>query len=479
MSKRLFLSTILLFVAANLFVKAIFIFGIDLQVQRRVGESSYGFYFVLINLCYIFQIINDFGLNLIHGTRTAEQDQIHHQRWQKIINIKVVLAILYAVVVTGIAVVLGYGEGLHLLGWLILNNILVSLILLLRAGIAGMAYYKTDAMLSVMDKALMVLICGILLLSLEEFQIEWFIWSQTASLVVTAIVAWIVSSKFISRIRSGLAAFSFRDIFREAFPYAGVVLLMYLFTRTDSIMIEQIMPDGKHSAGLYAAGFRLLDAANMIAILFGPLLIPMYVRLRNDKGETRELMKTASFLMIILTVTLSLGCFFWAEEIMALCYGHADPSWVRPFRILILSHIPIGFIFIYGSYLTAMHRMWVQIRIFIGVVVLNFVLNYLLITRLGITGAAIATAITQAIASLSLVWLTYQHLRQGANIRSVIRIIIFVLSLLVAGYLLQSLSVTWWSGIIIFCLVSGGMALLLGLFEWRGIEKLRRENERV
>jgi len=244
MSKRQFVSTIILLIVANLIIKSFFIFGIDLQVQQRVGQSSYGLYFLLINLCYIFQIINDFGLNLIHNTDTATHGYIRKERLSQILRLKIMLAIIYAVVVVTVAAALGYIHAWDLLGWLILNNILVSFILILRAGISGSANYKTEAIISVMDKALMILICGYLLLSFPSFQIEWFVWSQTASLVITAFVAWLLSSKFISNIKTTLARLEIKTIFREALPYAITIFLMYVYTRSDSVLIEQLLPEG-------------------------------------------------------------------------------------------------------------------------------------------------------------------------------------------------------------------------------------------
>src|SRR5688572_13184001 len=193
MSKQQFVSTLFLLIILNLIVKAIFIFGIDLQVQQEAGPSSYGLYFTLLNLCYIFQIINDFGLNQLHNTDTAAQGVVDRERWFQMIRFKIGLSVVYGVVVVIVASGLGYMYAWHLLGWLILNNVLVSLILILRAGISGTGRYKTEAFISVLDKFLMIVLCGALLLWGPRFKIEWFVVAQTISLVITAVFAWILS----------------------------------------------------------------------------------------------------------------------------------------------------------------------------------------------------------------------------------------------------------------------------------------------
>lgn len=477
MSKRQFVSTIILLIMANLVIKSFFIFGIDLQVQQRVGQSSYGLYFILLNLCYIFQIINDFGLNLIHNTDTAEHGYVRKERWSQMLRLKIVLAIIYAIVVVAVASALGYMYAWNLLGWLILNNILVSLILILRAGISGSARYKTEAMISVMDKALMILFCGFLLVNFSTFKIEWFVWSQTASLVITAIVAWLISSKFISHLKASLSGLDLRSIFREALPYALAIFLMYMYTRSDSVMIEQLLPNGTTEVGIYAAGFRLLDAANMIAFLFGPLLIPMYVRLRKDKNETIQLMQLASGMMIFMTAIISIGSFFWAREIMFLCYGHNDETWVMPFRFLILSHIPIGLMYIFSSYLTAMKQMGHQNKLFVFSVIINLGLNFVLIPRLGILGAAITMVITQTITTAGLIFLSHQFLSEKMNVSLAIRSGIYMVVLITAGFFLESFPLQWVVEITFFCVIALVAAFLLKLLQWESFIDLVRKRQ--
>ena len=278
-----------------------------------------------------------------------------------------------------------------LLGWMILNNILVSLILILRAGISGTARYKTEAIISVMDKLLMIIFCGFLMISFGNFQIEWFVWSQTASLVITALIAWFISSGFISNIKTALDNLPYKAILREAAPFTLLTFLMYLYTRSDGVLIEQLSPEGAYSVGVYAAGFRLLDAANMIAFLFSPLLIPMYVRLRNERIETIQLMQLASGIMLFMTGLISGGLFFWAQEIIVLCYGTSEEAWVFTFRLLILSHVPIGLMYIFSSYLTAMRKLARQNILFTGSVILNLVLNFILIPKWATIGATSPT----------------------------------------------------------------------------------------
>ncbi len=458
MSKRQFLPTILGLIIVNLFIKAIFIFGVDMQVQHEVGQTNYGIYFTLLNLCYIFQIINDFGLNLLHNTDTAVHGKVRVERYYQILRLKVLLALFYSTIVGIIAYILGYGDLWKLLIWLIVNNILVSLIMVFRAGISGMRNYRMEAMISVMDKALMILICGSLLVSLTTFRIEWFVWAQTASLIITAAIAFFMTLRYIDRSPTSITLSPMEVVFKDTLPFTLASLLMFIYTRSDSILIEKLLPDGAFHVGIYAAAYRLLDAANMIAYLFSPLLLPMYARLINNRIETLALLRMSSGLMICITSFIGWAGFWWADPIMHALYPAADEVWIMTFRLLILSHIPIGLMYIFSSYLTAVFELRKQNILFFSAVVVNIGLNLYLIPMLGIIGAAIAALITQGLATTGLILIGRNHLKEKLDARRAMFIVAYILVLVTSGWLLQTLTIAWIleMGIFLIIAITGG-----------------------
>ncbi len=474
MSQRLFLTTLIWLVLVNLLIKTIFIFGIDLQVQHQVGQSAYGLYFTLLNLCYIFQIINDFGLNLLHNTDTAQHGNIRQAHWKTIVRMKVFLSLTYAIIVFGIAYALGLTTSWTILWWLVINNVLVSWITLLRAGISGMALYKTEAMISVLDKVLMILICGVLFRIMPSFRMEWFVWAQTASLVITAIVAFGFSRKlWLSMVpKETEEASGVLVTFKSTIPFCLATLLMFLYTRSDTILLKKLLPDGEHEVGVFAAGFRLLDAANMIAFLFTPLLIPMYARLQQDQKETAGLIRLATGLMIVLTAVIGIGGYHWASPIMQLCYGRQDHQWVATFSWLILAHVPIGLMYVFSSYLTASSRLKPQNILFAGSVILNIGLNLVLIPAFGTIGAALTAFVTQSVTALGLIFLVHRYLQQPYEIRWVGRILLFFAGLIAGGWLLKTMTMAWWIQLLIFILCCSGAAFVLKLLDYRKMKEL-------
>jgi hypothetical protein len=62
------------------------------------------------------------------------------------------------------ALVFGYDSNqLMLLGVLVFNQLLVTLIAFVRSHFGGLHLFKTDAIISVLDRLLLILICGTVL----------------------------------------------------------------------------------------------------------------------------------------------------------------------------------------------------------------------------------------------------------------------------------------------------------------------------
>ena len=197
--QRKFLTNLGLLLFLNLLIKPIWIFGIDLTVQRNVGVGQYGFYFVILNFSFLFNIILDFGITNFNNRNIAQHNQLLNKHFSGILVLKFILGFSYVLVAFIIATILRYSSAqFWLLGWLALNQFLLSFVLYLRSNISGYLMFKTDSFLSVLDRLLMIFFCGILLwghVTAARFRIEWFVYSQTAAYSITAALAFLIVVK--------------------------------------------------------------------------------------------------------------------------------------------------------------------------------------------------------------------------------------------------------------------------------------------
>jgi O-antigen/teichoic acid export membrane protein len=354
--QKKFFTNLTLLILLNLLVKPIAIFGIDVAVQNRVDAENYGMYFSLLNLSLLFNIFMDIGINNFTTTQVARYPKIASHYIHKLFSFRFLLFGVYALITLTLSYLMNYTKHeITLLSIFIFNQFLITLTAYFRSHFGGLHLFKTDAFISVLDRLLLIFICGALLLtSKTQFKIEWFLWSQTIAYACTFIISFILLTRKI-----GLPKLKFNFVFsfailKKSYPYALLILLMMFYSRIDSVFLERIHPNGKFEAGVYAQGFRLLDAFFMFGMLFANLLLPLFSRLLvHDKPAIAPLLKTARNLLLGGALLIATSCSFNAKFILQLIYDQNISASIPGFQYLIWGFIGMCVSLIYGTLLTA------------------------------------------------------------------------------------------------------------------------------
>lgn len=391
-------------VVLNLLIKPVAIFGIDAAVQNRVGAENYGIYFTLLNFSFLFNILMDFGINNFTTKSIAQYPNAATSYLGKMIGFRFVLFVFYAVISFSIALVLGWNQQeLFLLSFLVLNQFFVTLIAYARSHFGGLLMFKTEALISVLDRALLIIFCGILLytpLTDQPFRIEWFIWIQTFCYGTTFLIAFTLLIRKIGVPKVKHKSLFSYAVIRRSIPYAILILLMMIYTRVDSVMIERLHPNGKEEAGFYAQGFRLLDAFFMFAMIFSNLLFPIFSKMFAEKQPLQSLLSTSGKLLIGGAITIAIITFFHSELILGWIYEDHVLASAGAFQLLMLSFVGMCTGLIFGTLLTANGSLRFLNTVSAFGIVANFTVNFFLIPEYGAFGAALATLITQSFVAL-------------------------------------------------------------------------------
>lgn len=391
----------------NLLLKPVWLLGIEVGVQKAVGIEAYGFYFTIFNLSYILNILLDLGVTNYNTRNIAQHPRLIVKHLSGILTMKVMLLGLYLVITFGAGLVMGFsGRQFYLLLWLCLNQFLSSMTLYLRSNFEGLLMFRLDSVISVLDRALMILICGFLLLRLEPgcFKIEYFVYAQTAAYLVTLFAALAALFRKTGRPRLRFSPLFSLAVLKQSFPFALLVLLMASYNRLDPVLLSWLLPDGSYQAGIYAQAFRLLDALSMAAYLVSVPLLPAYARLlqARDHRQTLRITRLVYLLMMLFAVATALLCSCFREPVIRLLYQHtATPETIAVFGLLVFSLIPIGTTYVFGTLLTANGSLR-QLDILAALTLLiNIAANLLLIPRHGALGSACASLIAQSFMALS------------------------------------------------------------------------------
>lgn len=461
--KRKFITNLALLLVLNLMVKPFWMFGIDRTVQNMVGAEEYGLYFSLFSFSILINIFLDLGITNFNNRSVAQNSGIVSEYFSKIVPLKFALALVYAAIAIVAGIIVGYSaEQFKLLYLLIFNNFLLSFILYLRSNISGMHFFKTDSLLSVLDRLLMILICSILLwghVTETPFKISWFIYAQSVSYLITCFIALGVVLSKSGKIKLNFNLHYGLQILKKSYPFALLVLLMSFFNRIDSVMIERMLIDGKEQTGIYAQAFRILDALAMFAFLFAGLLLPMFSRMLKNNEAIGPLLKLSFSLLIVPAITLVIASVFYGEMLMQLLYhDHVELS-SRIFIRLIFAFLFISTTYIFGTLLTANGSLR-QLNILAGITVLiNILLNLILIPLYKAEGAAYASVFSQGFYAITQVFLARKIFNLNIDLATMLKLILLILCLIISGVVLQMTGVPWFAGFM-------GLSVLGIVFTW-------------
>lgn len=406
MKQKDFVFNLCLLIFLNLLVKPFWLLGIDVGVQNSVGAESYGLYFSLTNFTLLFYMVLDMGTANYNNRNIARNSQLLDKHLSNYITLRLLLGVVYFVLIYVVALLIGYrGEQLRLLFWIGLNQFLSLFLLYVRSNISALQMFKTDSVISVTDKLLMILFCGLLLwgnVTDQSMKIEWFVWSQTVAYLVTiAISLSIVLKKANLRKLSWNPAF-FLVIIKKSFPYALVTLLMACYYRMDSVMLERMLPSGTGAmqSGIYASAFRLLDTLAMIGYLFAVILLPLFSKMLKQKEDVVPIVRTSFSLLFLFSVSAVVILYVYRDPLIHLFYPAIAESSIPVFRLIIFGLIPISMNYLFGTLLTANGSMK-QLNIIASIgIVINVTVNLLLIPRMQACGSAVASLCTQLLVSV-------------------------------------------------------------------------------
>jgi len=446
--KKEFLLNIIFLLGINLLIKPFYLFGVDLHIQNLVGTDTYGMYKVLFNIAFLLQFIHEPGIQSFNSQNIAKNPDQLGFHLPRIMGLKSILFIVYIVFAIGYFLVNPYDRSLlPLMIVIALNLFLSTLFLFLRTNIAGIGKYRTDSLLSSLDKLLMLIILGVLSWVppfCENFEIIWLAYGQFAAFLISCLVA-----LFILRKHLGSIAFKFSwdysmKLLKWSAPYALILLTMSAYTRMDSIMLERILGDGGRESGIYEYGYRFLDALNMIGYLFAALLLPMYASNIKDKKILNDLLDIGLRMMVFVTFVGSATTITYRNEIMKWAHTEATPYYGEIMMYLMLSFIALSIAYVFGSLLVANNSLKKFNILLIGGVVLNFFLNYYFIPSENALGAAKATLITQSIMTIGQIFLVITIMKVKIAPRLILIVLGFGLfCAFIFGSIYAYLSIGW------------------------------------
>lgn len=394
--KKYFLNTG--YLALEKVIRAFISFVVWAQVIRYLGPERFGVFSFVLSVVFLFSILSNLGLEAIVVREVIRCPENENHVLGSTFALKLVGSLL--------AVASAFFSGLFFVRDMdvIILICIVSLQLIFKS-FDTIDYYfqaRVQSKYSVYSKLISLsvttLFCFIFIYSQKSL-----IWFSVIVPVEIAVAGLSLLCFYINVRKNDIpwnVSFGMmKSLLRESWPLilSGIAISIYM--RVDQIMIRQLLGDSQ--AGLYSAAVRVSEALYFIPMVVMSSVFPAIV---SSKMQSEDLYYRR--------LQLVLGVLLWMAVIIAV------------FISLFAKFILVGFFgieYLPAAGVLALHA-WACIFVYLGVggmkwlinenlqffsmaytalgAICNIVLNFLLIPRYSIYGAALATVIAQFLAAV-------------------------------------------------------------------------------
>ena len=363
--QRAFLKNLLWLQLLNWLVKPLWILWIEREIQLRMGDSWYGVYTLHFNLVLLFAVLLDAGLNTYAAREIAANGKVGHPR--RMLFLRLGLGLVYVCLVLMVAQMQS-GIQMQFLLFALINQILASVVLMMRAVLQGKQRFVSDSWLSVVDRLVALGVCTWMLRTFTvemfaseggvlNFQVAQFFGYATALVLGLILVFWrgksASESKSVASDSAGTVKkdvdviaqknptkTSLGDWSKEVVWFGIMALAMSIFTRIDVQMIQWLsvsrlegvadildadaiksqLAAGYAEIGLYTRGYRLLDAGLIFSALLSTQLLPLFSKRLATGEDNGEVIWMSFRLVLWVSLGAAMGAWFYGEPLINWLY---------------------------------------------------------------------------------------------------------------------------------------------------------------
>ncbi len=395
---RQLISNISVLGAVSILVKPLWFIFITVACVRFLGVNGYGELTTAMSISALALSLSSSGLEPLIVQKVAPLQVRARTYLVHFVILRLGLAGLAIILMILVALLLGYtkvlllasiGSALYFLGLAVTE--------LVRAAFQSFERLVLQARTVLIEKAL-VITCGVIaLLLLPRSDVVLFAMAAGAFATFGSSIRLFLWNELLPRAKVKISWSFIRTGFYLSLPFAAVTILGTFYFRIDTVMVEAIL--GTERAGQYGLAFRIVEALNMLPLLVVQAgLYPRLTILARSRERSAQWLLSRIFAaaLLAISVPIALALIYWAEPVIMIAAGSSDFDGA----IVVLSILSLAFpltcirMLLYYNLIALGRQNVVAILLGLGLTV-NVLFNFVLIPRVGIQGAAIATIISE------------------------------------------------------------------------------------
>lgn len=401
----LFISRIIGYILAFLYL---------IYMARYLGAEGFGILSFAIAFTSIFAILADLGLNTLIVREIAKDKKFAREYLGTTLSMKIVLSILTIVLVDLTINFLGYTlQTVEVVYIIVLYIIFTSFSQTFYSIFQAFEKMEYQAVGEILNNILMF--TGVLLVIYYKFDIISFAFIYLiTSFIILGYNITICTWKFVLP-KMEINWKFWNSTLKEALPFGMTGVFTTIYVSIDSVMLMWMQ--GNDVVGLYNAAYKIIGLLAFIPAVINFAIFPIMSRYHISSNKNlKKIVWTYFKLMIIIGVPVLVGISFLSTEIISLIYGKGYEGSVIALQVLIWTTL---FVFANSAFVQLFQATNRQLTVtkIVGIgTLINVILNLLLIPRISLVGAGIATALAELTFTILLIISTYK-IGYGVNVK--------------------------------------------------------------
>lgn len=368
----------------------LFKFFVVMAAARILGPADFGAFNYLLSIVSLFFIFSDWGVGAL-VIRDYQKESIDKEKYiRSAAGLKIILvAIAFLAVLFGLFFFQSpvFKTNLILLAvFLVVSNLRDFIVYLFRA------FQKMEKEFwLVLAENLSLLIVGLFLLLIYKNIISLSL-AYICSMVISVALALILFKNYFSYLKPEWRKGYIKNLLINGAPIMFFGLLSFIFFATDQIILGKLR--GTTEVGYYSIATKIILLINTVS---GLLMTAVFPYLASQIGNAQKVMKIFKKVLlgfITLSILLAVIGAISAPLIPLIVGSQYGPS-VGLFRFFIWIIVFMFPITLFDYILFAYNKQWLNFWFTAVCAIINIILNFMLIPRYGIFGAAAASIMAQ------------------------------------------------------------------------------------
>ncbi|GAB6163790.1 flippase [Desulfothermus naphthae] len=239
---------------------------------------------------------------------------------------------------------------------------------------------------------------GVLFILVFNMGLNGALFAYISSSFLSCVVAICVATKFLPP-KKGKLKYELRELLKFSIPMVLSSLTLRLNRQIDIIILGMLVP--AYQIGIYGVAVRLMRFVQIISNSFQPIFEPFVSEFqsRKDLFALSDLFKTATKWNVIIITPIFLSLLYFPEFFLRIV-GSSFVEASNCVRILSVAYFFISFLGLTNQIIYMSGRSDITFKNNIGMLLVNAILNYILVSYLGIMGAAISIGISLVLLNL-------------------------------------------------------------------------------